>query len=152
MSETNWMKPGIEDMEVAVFVPMADTDRQVLACDLAENYAESDYLTGDPADDERLEATHFFIKITVPEDEGYTDMERKDYTWWDFGAMPAKQDEDGTWLVWCDDVYSTGNIWYQSTYTEVQVRAVYELAIQLAKEGRLYDDLYESCKSIMTFW
>lgn len=153
--ETSWTKLNSEDFVFGsgVFVPMLEGDRAALIRDLKEMDEEYGG-DGTYMEDERLLATHFFISINIPDIEpGDTEEDRANYTWWDFGAIPARMGTDGEWELWYDDVYSTGNVWYQSTYTEAQVRAVYERAIKLASEGRLYDDLYESCKSdIMKFW
>ena len=107
---------------------------------------------------ERLEATHFFLYVSIPEDEKYTELKWEDYTWWDMGSILCKQ-VDGEWYAWSEDPGDTGNIWYQSTYTKAQAYAVRDFHIQWAERGELlsgeYDgrDVYIACKAeLMTFW
>jgi hypothetical protein len=127
--------------------PEYDRDKDEYVADCTE-----DYMT-------RLEATHFFLFVTVPEDEEYEDVAHEDYTWWDFGSLLAKR-VDGEWYLWDDEgPGTTGCIWYQTTYTKTQVYAVRDFHIQWAERGELlsgeYDGqcVYDACKAeIMPFW
>jgi hypothetical protein len=116
-----------------------------------EDYTAQYYL-------ERLEATHFYLSVSIPEGVEGVDYD-DNTTWWDFGSTLAKQ-IDGEWYVWSEDPGDTGNIWYQSTYTKSQAYAVRDFHIEYAKRGELlagddYDgqSVYEACKvALMPFW
>lgn len=134
-----------------VYIPIGTQDRARLEAALQTDMKEHrDRGWGNPIEDEywteRMEATHFFIAVTVPEDddvmiEGGTKEERTQFfdteaTWWDFSSMLSKQ-VDGEWLIWAEDPSDVGNLWYQSTYYKAQAYAVRDAAIECATEDRL---------------
>lgn len=153
---SNWKVLDTEGMD-GVFVPLQDADRDKLAAMIDEVIEEFYKAGGEVMSEpewylERNEATHAFVYVTIPDGEPGVDYS-DDSTWWDMGSLMAKE-VDGQWFIWSDDVYDTGNIWYQSTYTKAQAYAVRDHHVSYAQMGLLYDDsVYESCKSdIMTFW
>lgn len=118
-----------------VYLPIGDKDRARLEAALNEEVSESEdtdpeyYL-------ERMEATHIFVNVTVP-DEAIDDPEY-DCTWWDFSTILSKQ-VDGVWYVWSEDPSDIGNIWYQSPYTKQQAYMVRDEAIEWIKQDRIYE-------------
>ena len=155
--ETVWsINEYVKSITDGEYVQLGDCDRRILE-DALINAANADGLVETQYYTERLQATHLFIHVIIPEDiENYDNPD--DITWWDFAAVLAKQ-VGGEWYLWSEDPGDIGNEWYQSTYTKAQAYAVRDAAIQWAKEDRIYagdymsDDFYQYVKSnIMTFW
>lgn len=146
--ETVWTPMNVTYLEDrrtdGKFIPISDRDRTLLEKALRgamKEDREDEY----PSDIdteyylERLEATHFFIFVTVPDDAD-TEEGSDEWTWWDFSCVLSKQVDD-VWYVWSEDPGDTGNIWYQTTYTKEQAYAVRDLCIQWAERGELYNDI-----------
>jgi hypothetical protein len=132
-----------------VFIPIPDSQRTLLG--KALRAARDEAIKGDKELDmdtswqhqyymERLEATHWFIFVTVPDDDDYdSEFYTSECTWWDFATILAKQ-VDGVWYTWSEDPGDEGNIWYQTTYRKHEAYGVRELAIECASAGELYNE------------
>lgn len=123
------------------FYPILPRDRARLEVELLEAIQN----THDEGDEgrlpdiyftERLEATHFFIYVMVPDEEWA--VEDPETTWWDFGTVLAKQ-IDGEWYIWSEDPSDIGNIWYQSTYLKDEAYRTRDLHILRAQQGTMLD-------------
>lgn len=161
--DVSYLKDNGTDGMDGGFYPILPSDRARLEVALrneveenkdefGEDYTAQYYL-------ERLEATHFFMFVAIPESNVEMAFDLEECTWWDFSSILAKQ-VDGEWYVWTEDPGDTGNVWYQSTYTKSQAYAVRDFHIEYAERGELFagelyigKDVYEACKvAVMPFW
>lgn len=139
---TVWQDAGNFEGMDGKYIPIGRNDKDRLEKALKAAMVDDDRVPNEYYL-ERLQATHFFISVTIPEDadieiNGITGAD-PDCTWWDFSSMLAKQ-VDGKWFVWYEDPSDIGNIWYQSTYIKSQAYAVRDGAVEWAENDILLLD------------